>query len=180
MFTVPEGFRGKSAWFVQLWWIVERLLFRPSPQAMYGWRVFLLRSFGANIGKNVILRPSVAIVYPWHLSIGDYSWIGDDVVLYTLGRISIGCHTVVSQRSYLCAGSHNSNHLSFTITNDPIVIEDECWVASDVFVCPGVTIGFGTIVAARSTVTRSLPSDSVAMGSPARIVALRKPSDPMR
>ncbi|SNT43350.1 putative colanic acid biosynthesis acetyltransferase WcaF [Granulicella rosea] len=175
-FTVPANFRGKPAWFVQIWWIVQTLLFHPSPQGMYGWRAFLLRAFGAKIGKNVIIRPSVSIVYPWNLSIGDYAWVGDETVLYTLGRISIGNHAVVSQRSYLCAGSHDSTKIDFTITNEPISIEDECWIASDVFVCPGVNIGFGTIVAARSTVTRSLPSDSIAMGSPARVVAPRKPS----
>jgi putative colanic acid biosynthesis acetyltransferase WcaF len=83
------------------------ILFRTSPQFLYGWRNFLLRLFGAKIGKKVIIRPSVKITYPWKLSIGDYSWIGDDVDLYTLGEIDIGNHVVISQRSYLCTGSHD-------------------------------------------------------------------------
>ncbi len=104
---VPPGFRGRAAWFVQLWWIVEALLFHPSPQVLYGWRRFLLRAFGARIGKGVLIRPSVTVTYPWKLSIGDWSWVGDRVTLYTLGEISIGESSVVSQGTYLCTGSHD-------------------------------------------------------------------------
>lgn len=173
---MPPGFRGRPAWLVQLWWMAQALLFRPSPQALYGWRVFLLRCFGANIGKDVKIRPSVSVTYPWKLRIGDYSWIGDEVVLYTLGNITLGSHTVVSQRSYLCAGSHAINDVSFAITNLPIEIADQCWIASDVFVCPGVRIGLGTVVGARSTVTADLPPGVIAYGSPAKPVKSRPSS----
>ena len=106
-YKTPKDFRGKSKITVQLWWVVYALLFRPSPQVMYGWRRFLLRSFGAKVGKKVILRPTAQITYPWKVSIGDFSWIGDDVVLYSLGDISIGSNTVISQRCYICTGSHD-------------------------------------------------------------------------
>jgi len=81
---VPPGFRGRPAWFVQLWWIVQTLLFHPSPQLFYGWRRFLLRAFGARIGKGVLIRPSVTVTYPWKLGIGDWSWVGDHATLYAL------------------------------------------------------------------------------------------------
>ena len=86
----PRGFRGRSALAVQLWWFVYSFLFKPSPQIMYAWRRFLLRIFGAKIGAKVIIRPSAQITYPWKVKIGDYSWIGDEVVLYSLGNIEIG------------------------------------------------------------------------------------------
>lgn len=175
-FELPLGFRGRSAVVVQAWWIVEKTLFSLSPQAMYGWRAFLLRCFGAKIGRSVIIRPSVSVTYPWKLRIGDYSWIGDDVVLYTLGEIEIGSHSVISQRSYLCAGSHDYTDIGFAITNPPISISDQCWVASDVFICPGVSIGTGTVVGARSTVTKSLEGGVIAYGAPARIVGRRPQS----
>ena len=89
-FQLPKNFRGKNAFVVQLWWIVQGTLFRMSPQFLYGFRRFLLRLFGAKIGKNVIIRSTVRTTYPWKVSIGDYSWIGDDVVLYSLGEIEIG------------------------------------------------------------------------------------------
>lgn len=173
-FKLPEKFRGKNAIYVQLWWCVESTLFALSPQFMYRWRVFILRFFGAKIGRNVIIRPSVKITYPWKLCIGDDSWVGDNVQLYTLGEINIGKNSVISQRSYLCTGSHDYEKETFDIFSKPIEIGDSCWLATDVFVSPGVKIGNNCIVGARSSVFKSLPGDSVCMGSPAVVVKFRK------
>jgi len=155
-FQMPDNFRGKSGLYVQLWWVVQALLFHPSPQIFYGWRRFLLKCFGAKIGNGVIIRPSARITYPWKLTVGDYAWIGDDVVLYTLGEIHIGAHAVVSQRSYICTGSHDYKKDTFDIFSKPIVIEQECWLATDVFIGPGVTIGKGMVIAARSSVYKDI------------------------
>jgi putative colanic acid biosynthesis acetyltransferase WcaF len=173
-YKTPKGFRGKSAITVQLWWIVQATLFRASPQVFYGWRRFLLRCFGAEIGKGVIIRPSTQITYPWKVTIGDYSWIGDDVVLYSLGEIIIGKNTVISQKSYICTGTHDYSKIDFPILAKRIVIGDECWLATDVFVSPGVTINNGAVVGARSTVIKDLESNSVYVGSPVRFIKKRK------
>jgi acetyltransferase-like isoleucine patch superfamily enzyme len=71
------GFRGRLSWVVQIWWLVQATLFRWSTQVLYGWRRWLLRAFGARIGRGVIIRPSVQVTYPWKLMIGDYAWVGD-------------------------------------------------------------------------------------------------------
>jgi putative colanic acid biosynthesis acetyltransferase WcaF len=165
-FKLPNEFRGKNGFIVQLWWFVDFFFFKLSPQIMYGWRRFWLRLFGAKIGKGVIVRPSVTVTYPWKLSIGDYSWIGDDVVLYSLGEIEIGANVVISQKSYLCTGSHDYKSVEFPIYSAKIKIEDECWLATDVYVAPGITIGRGTVVGARSSVFKDLPQGKVCVGSP--------------
>ncbi len=172
-FKMPDGFRGRSSVVVQAWWIVQSMLFATSPQFMYGWRRFLLRAFGAKIGRGVIIRPSVRITYPWKLTVGDYAWIGDDVDLYTLGEIRIGANAVVSQRSYLCTGSHDYQISSFDIYAKPIVIEDEAWVATDVFIAPGVTIGRGAVIGARSTVLEDMPAGMICVGYPAKPIKAR-------
>ena len=169
-FRMPPGFRGRPAWVVQLWWVVEALLFRPSPQFMYGWRRWLLRRFGASVGKEAIIRPTVRTQFPWKVSIGEYAWIGDDVVLYSLGPIHIGPHAVVSQKTYLCTGSHDPARTDFPIYSQPITIGAECWIATDVYVGPGVTVGRGTLVGARSSVFKDLPAGKVCLGSPARVI----------
>ncbi len=180
-FRLPAGFRGRPAWFVQLWWIVQATLFGASPQFMFGWRRLLLRLFGAHIGREVLIRPSARITYPWKLRVGEYSWIGDDVVLYTLGHIDIGSHVVVSQRSYLCAAQHDHRSPSFDMQARRITIADEVWLATDVFVAPGVTIGHSTVVGARSSVFRSLPPMRICFGSPAVDVGPRlAPGDETR
>jgi putative colanic acid biosynthesis acetyltransferase WcaF len=172
-FKVPAGFRGRSALVVQIWWLVDCLFFRPSPQVLYFWRRMLLRMFGARIGKGVLIRPSVKVTYPWKITIGEYSWIGDEVVLYSLGEIKIGSHAVVSQRSYLCAGSHDYNSEEFTIFSLPVVVEDQAWLATDVFVGPGVTIGKAAVVGARSSVFKSIEGGKIYAGNPAKIIKER-------
>lgn len=166
-FRLPPGFRGRSALVVQLWWLVQALLFRPSPQFAYGWRRALLRLFGARVGRKVLLRPSVTVTYPWKVEIGDFAWIGDDVVLYSLGPIRIGAHSVVSQRSYLCTGDHDYRSETFDIRAHEIVVGSQVWIASDVFVAPGVRIGDQAVVGARSSVFGDLPPAMVSTGSPA-------------
>lgn len=176
-FYVPSTFRGRNPIIVQLWWLVDALLFKPSPQVMYGWRRFLLRSFGAKIGKGVIIRPSARITYPWKITIGDYSWIGDGAELYSLGQITIGSNTVISQRSYLCTGSHHFDKIAFDIYAKPIHIADQVWVATDVFIGPGVTIGLGAVVGARSTVLKNLESGYIYAGHPLKQIRQRLPAD---
>ena len=172
-FKLPKNFRGRSAIYVQLWWLVHSLLFKTSPQFLYGWRRFLLRSFGAQIGIKVIIRPSVQVTYPWKVKIGDYSWIGDEVVLYSLGEIEVGANTVISQRSYICTGSHDYNKENFPIFAKKITIENSCWLATDVFVAPGLRIEKGTVVGARSSVFNDLKAFSIYAGSPAKFIRKR-------
>jgi putative colanic acid biosynthesis acetyltransferase WcaF len=167
-FRLPDDFRGRSGLTVQIWWLVQATLFRGSPQIMYPFRRWLLRLFGAQIGKGVIVRPSATLTYPWKITIGDYSWVGDNVVIYSFGQISIGKNVVISQKSYLCAGTHDYRSVTFDIHASPITIEDEAWVGADVFVAPGVTIGRGAVVGSRSSVYTNLPAMMVCIGSPAR------------
>ncbi len=169
-FNLPKNFRGQPAWIVQLWWLAQNSLFAWSPQFLYGWRRFLLRLFGAKIGKNVLVRPTVRVTYPWKIRIGNYSWIGDDVVLYSLGEIEIGKNTVISQKSYLCTGSHDYSKQTFDIFAKPIKIGDEVWIATDVFIAPGVQIENGCVIGVRSTVLDNLPVGKICYGNPAKPV----------
>ena len=95
------------------------------------------------------------------------------MVLYSLGEIKIGNNVVLSQKSYLCAGTHDYTKPDFPILSVPVVIEDECWLATDVYVAPGVTIGRGTVVGARSSVFKSLPAGMVCVDSPAKVIKER-------
>lgn len=174
-FQTPSGFRGRSAVMVQLWWIVQATLFRASPQFLYGWRRFLLKLFGARIGEGVLVRPTARIVYPWKLTVGDHSWIGDFAEIYCLGPILIGRNAVVSQYAYLCTGSHDIRAIGFDIFAKAITVEDEAWVAAGAFVHPGVTIGRGSVVGARAVVTGNTEPMGIYVGDPAKKVGERRP-----
>ena len=172
-FKLPKGFRGRSALMVQLWWLVQSTLFSLSPQFMFGWRRFLLKLFGAKVGVGVLIRPSVWVTYPWKVKIGDRVWIGDNAELYSLGEIEIGSDVVISQRTYLCAATHDHTRLSFDMVDKKITIEDQVWLATDVFIAPGVTIGRGTLIGARSSVFSDMPEGMICIGSPAKPIKPR-------
>jgi putative colanic acid biosynthesis acetyltransferase WcaF len=176
MFRLPRNFRGRSAVLVQIWWLVQSILFHCSPQICFGWRRILLRLFGAKIGRGVLIRPSVRITYPWKLEIGDNAWIGDGVELYTLGVIRIGKNVVISQGSYLCTGTHDYKVKSFPIEAKPIIVEEEAWVASQAFIAPGVHIGRAAVVGARSVVLSSVQAETIVAGHPAEIIGMRNGS----
>ncbi|UXH43196.1 putative colanic acid biosynthesis acetyltransferase [Rossellomorea vietnamensis] len=169
--------RGKSSFVVLIWWFVQGTLFRFSLHNMFKWRNFLLRMFGAEIEKGVKIRASAKFTYPWKVSIGEYSWVGDNVQLYSLDEIKIGSNCVISQESYLCTGSHNIKDPHFGLITKPIIIMDGAWIASDVFVYPGVTVHEMGVVAARSTVLKNVPANQVYAGSPAKYVKNRFKED---
>jgi putative colanic acid biosynthesis acetyltransferase WcaF len=155
------------------WGIVQALLFRPSPRILHRWRNLLLRLFGARLHPTARVYPRARIWAPWNLDMAEFSCIADDVDVYTADRITIGAHSTVSQYGYLCAASHDFEDVAHPLTTAPIVIGRRCWLAADVFVGPGVTIGDGTVVGARSGVFDDLPGWSVAIGTPAKAVRQR-------
>ncbi len=160
--------RGRSGWFILVWWFVQAIAFPLTPHFANALRARILRAFGAKIGSNVVIRPTARFTYPWKVEIGDNSWVGDDVVFYSFEPIRLGEHCVVSQKSYLCTGSHDLSDPTFKLTTAPIQIGNGAWVATDCFVAPGVTIGANTVVGARSSVFRDLPAAMVCVGSPCK------------
>ena len=158
--------RGKPNWYVMLWWLVQAIAFPLSLHNFNSFRCFLLRLFGAKIGKGVVIRPSARFTFPWKVEIGDYSWVGDDVMFYSLESITVGSHSVISQKTYLCTGSHNIQDPSFTLITAPIDIGNGTWIATDCFVAPGVKIGSNSVIGAKSNVTKNIDSYQVAWGNP--------------
>ena len=82
--------RGRPSLVIMLWWLVQAIAFPLSLHNFNNFRCWLLRLFGAKIGQGVVIRPTARFTYPWKVAIGDYSWIGNDVVFYSIDRIEIG------------------------------------------------------------------------------------------
>lgn len=172
-FRVPTDFRGRNKFIVQLWWIVQKTLFKNSPRFANSYRVGLLRLFGAKIEDGVLLRPSVTVTYPWKIKIGKDSWIGENVTLYSLGNISIGNNVVISQNTYICGGYHDYKSKNFEIVSSDIQISDEVWIATDVYISPGVSIGKGSVIGARSSVFSDINENLICYGSPCKPIKKR-------
>jgi putative colanic acid biosynthesis acetyltransferase WcaF len=159
--------------FGRILWAACQPLFSGSPRLCWGWRRGLLRLFGAKIGQQVQIHPSVKIFIPWQLTIGDWSAVGFDALLYNLGPLTIGEKVTVSQRAHLCGGSHDFRDPTMPLLKIPIVIGDGAWVCSDAFIGPGVSVGPLSVVAARAVVVKDVAASSIVGGNPAKIIGTR-------
>ncbi len=157
-----------------VWGVVWLLLYRPSPTLLHGWRRWLLRLFGAKIGRGAHPYPSAKIWAPWNLIMGERSCLSHHVDCYCVDRITLGAHSTVSQYSFLCTASHDYTDPAMLLTAAPITLGDWVWVTADVFVAPGVTLGDGAVITARSSVFHDIEPWMVAGGNPAQAIKPRR------
>lgn len=174
-FSVGDYRPGRGR-FVQLaWYFVSLLLIESAWFPLTRAKPAILRCFGAKIGKGVIFKPQVRIKYPWRLTVGDHSWIGQSAWIDNLADVRLGEHVCLSQGTYLCTGSHDHRSRSFDLTPAAIELQNGCWVAADSLLLAGVTIGANAIVAAGSVVRKDVKPAQVVAGNPAVWVADRQP-----
>ena len=164
--------RGRPAWVEALWLAAQSALLSSGiPGSRH--RVFLLRLFGAKIGEGVVFKPGLRVKFPWRLSVGDYSWIGEEVWIDNLAEVSIGKHACISQGSYFCTGSHDYKSVRFDLITAPIHVGDHVWICAKSTLAPGVTAETGAVLGLGSVATRRLKPWTVYKGSPAREVRER-------
>ena len=140
----------------------------PWPSAL---RTALLRLFGARIGRGLVIRSGANITFPWRFTAGDHVWIGEDVLVLSLAPVTLGSQVCLSQRAFLCTGSHSWRRETFDLRTRPIVVGDSVWVAAQAFIGAGVRIGRGSVVSAGAVVMESVPENSLAKGNPATVVS---------
>lgn len=166
---------GRNQLVQMLWFFVGAPLVRCPLLPFSGVRRVLLRLFGAEIGRGVVIKPGVRVKFPWRLSVGDHSWIGEDCWLDNLADIRIGTNVCLSQGVYLCTGSHDWSDPAFGLIVKPISVRDGAWVGARASIAPGVTVGLSSVAAMGSVVTRDLPAHEIHAGNPASFVR-RRPS----
>jgi putative colanic acid biosynthesis acetyltransferase WcaF len=159
--------------FLRLSWGVGRLFFKYSPRISFRFRRCLLLLYGASVGKEVNIYPNAVIYMPWNLTIGDYSAIGEDALIYNLGKINIGNNATISHRAHLCAGTHDYTDPTLPLLKPSINIEDNTWICAQAFVGPGVTIHEGAVVGAAAVVTKDVDAWTVVAGNPAKFIKQR-------
>lgn len=166
-----SGFeRGRPRWCEALWVAVKCVFFLnplPWPSVL---RVALLRAFGARVGERVVVRARVNITFPWKLAVGDDVWIGEEVLILSLAPVVLESNVCLSQRAFLCTGSHDFRSRTFDLVTQPITIRAGSWIAAQAFLAPGVEVGAGSMVAAGSVVLENVPPGSLARGNPAAVV----------
>src|ERR1700761_6838078 len=154
-------------------WSFGRWLMVLSPRPCFGWRRLVLRLFGARVGAHVNIYPTARLYMPWNVEIGDWSALGEDVFVYSLGKVSIGRSVTLSYRSHVCAGTHDLNDPALPLLTPPVRIEEGVWVGTEAFIGPGVTIARGAVVGARAVVVKDVGSFDIVGGNPARVIGRR-------
>lgn len=166
--TYSHSFSLKNKISRLIWNFSCLILFRPFASRLFRrWRILVLKCFGAKIEWSSHIYASVKIWAPWNLEVGENSSLGPKVDCYNQGKISIGSNTIISQKSYLCASSHDYTKKDFPLVLKPIVIGNGVWVAADAFIGPGVCIENNAVVAARAVVSKRVLKDSIVRGNPA-------------
>jgi putative colanic acid biosynthesis acetyltransferase WcaF len=166
---------GRREMVVRALWYIAHPLFAWSPRPLWAWRRFLLRCFGAKIGHDVRIHPTVRIEIPWNLSIGAEAAVGDRAILYALGPITVAERATISQGAHLCAGTHDYRDPAMPLLKLPIVVERDAWICADAFVGPSVCVGARAIVGARCVLMKDVAPDAIVIGNPARLLRQRVP-----
>lgn len=145
-----------------LWQLVYLIAFRPTPIFMHAWRSLLLRSFGARIDSGAHVYPSAKIWAPWNLVMGKGSCLAPHVDCYNVALVTLSEGATVSQYSYLCTASRDYRDHSLPLMSAPITLGIKAWVAADVYIGPGVTVGADSVVAARTSLFKDVPIKMIA------------------
>ena len=169
-----SGFdKGAGRLKIMLWYIVNALIVRASWNPFMSVKVVVLRMFGAKIGKGLVIKNEVRVKSPWFLTVGDDCWIGENVWIDNLDRVTIGNNVCISQGAMLLTGNHDYKISTMPYRNAPIVIEDGAWIGANSTVCPSVTVHENAILTVGSVATRSLDSNGIYQGNPAKKIRER-------
>ncbi len=172
--TYSHSFSLKNKIGRLVWNICSLIFFRPFGSRLFKkWRVLVLKCFGAKIEWSTHIYSSVRIWAPWNLEMGANSSLGPEVDCYNQGMIRIGANTVISQKAYLCASSHDYTQKSFPLVLKPIQIGNEVWIAAAAFIGPNVRIGDHAVIAARAVVIKQVDVNAIVGGNPAKLIKNR-------
>ena len=178
----PEAYKDslplRNKLFRAMWQVFYAILFRPFVGPVFRcWRSFVLRLWGAKVGKRCAIAAGVKIWAPWNLEIGDYVAVANGAELYDVAQIKIGNHATISQDSYICTASHDIGKKLRPLVFGSIVIGDYAWICARAIVLQDVSIGDGGIVAAGAVITKDVEPWTVVAGNPAKFIKKRELSD---
>jgi putative colanic acid biosynthesis acetyltransferase WcaF len=160
-----------------LWYFTNLIFFTSRWLPDSGFKVFLLRVFGAKVGTGVIIKPAVNIKYPWRLNIGNHVWIGEGVWIDNLDDVIIGDHVCISQGAMLLCGNHNYKKTSFDLIVGRIILEEGSWIGAQTVVCPGVICKSHSLLTVGSIATHHLEAYTIYQGNPAKPLRKREISN---
>ncbi|WP_282117797.1 WcaF family extracellular polysaccharide biosynthesis acetyltransferase [Maribacter aquivivus] len=165
--------RGASKLKEMFWYLIKILFFLSALPFPSGFKVWLLKIFGAKVGIGIVIKPRVNIHFPWKLEIGNHAWIGEEAFILNFEQIKIGNNVCISQRSFLCGGNHDYRIPSMPYRNGPIELQDGCWVGANCFIGPNVVIGYDSVITVGSIIIASTEPNKVITQRPENKIRVR-------
>ena len=156
-----------------IWFIVNVIVFQNRLNGWSGSKVFFLRLFGAKVGNNVVIKPNVNIKHPWMLSIGNNSWIGEQVWIDNLAQTNIGANVCLSQGAMLLCGNHNYKKVAFDLMVGEINLEEGVWIGAHSIVGPNVICHSHSVLSVNSVASSNLEAYNIYQGTPAVVIRKR-------
>jgi putative colanic acid biosynthesis acetyltransferase WcaF len=173
-YTVGEYSPGAPLWQQLAWYYLGSSLVSSYSIVGSGFKCWVLRCFGAQMGTGVRIKSGVKIKFPWRLVVGDFVWLGENCWIDNIALVTIESHVCVSQDVYLCTGNHDWSDPSFKLLDRPIALEEGCWLAARAVVGPGVTVGRGAVLGLGAVTGRSLEPMTIYAGNPAQPIKQRR------
>lgn len=167
-------YKGGPKLKMVLWYFVNNYIFDSAFPWPYRLKNYLLRLFGASVGKRVVIKTNVRIKYPWRFRIGNHSWVGESCWIDNLDEVIIGDNVALSQGALLLTGNHDYSDITFPYRLGKIILEDGVWIGAKSIVCPGVVCKSHSVLTVNSVANRDLEPWGVYSGQPAVIVRTRK------
>ena len=165
-FSTGDFDKGAGKFKLVLWYFVNALFVRASWNPFMGLKIWLLRMFGAKIGKGLVIKNNVIIKFPWKLTIGDYVWLGENSWIDNLDYVTIGNNVCISQGALLITGNHDYTKVDFPYRNAPIVIEDGAWIGAKAIVAPGIRLASHSILTLGTVMTKDTELYGIYQGNP--------------
>ncbi|NNC82979.1 MAG: colanic acid biosynthesis acetyltransferase WcaF [Flavobacteriales bacterium] len=156
------------------WYLISHIFFMHGLMPFMGPKRFILRMFGARLGRGLIIKPRVNIKYPWLLEIGDHVWIGEEVWIDNLDQVKLGDHTCLSQGALLLCGNHDYKKSTFDLITRPISIAQGAWIGARSTVVGGVSVAEHAVLSVGSVATSDLEAYMIYQGNPARPMRKRE------
>lgn len=165
----------KGAGFIKraIWFFVNAFFVKASWNPFMGIKIFLLRCFGAKIGRGLVIKNNVIIKSPWNLTIGNSCWLGEGCWIDNLDKVNIGNNVCISQGAMLLTGNHDYTMCTMPYRNSPIVVKDGAWIGANAVVTAGVTVDENTVLTVGSVVTKNTEKNMIYQGNPAKVIRNR-------
>ncbi|MEW5768388.1 MAG: DapH/DapD/GlmU-related protein [bacterium] len=161
----------------RLLWQAVKIFFRAFPIIPGKLYPSVLRLFGAKLGKNVVIRSDVDILYPFNLEVGDQSLIEAECYVACYAPVKIGSNVAIATRTVIMNGTHRPFDPKFTVIAEPITIEDGVWIGCNSTILGGVTIHQSAVIGAASLINKDVPPYTLVGGVPARPIKRFDPKE---